>query len=61
MPSDPTDTLSLRDVTQNAASANYDVAPDGRFVMVDETAVTERTLQLVLNWFDELQRLVPTP
>ena len=37
---------------------DYDVAPDGRFVMV----VAEDQLQeirVVLNWFDELERLVP--
>ena len=44
----------------------YHVAPDGRFLMMrlgssatdDATATPE--LVLVLNWFDELKRLVPT-
>ena len=42
----------------------YDVTPDGqRFLMVkeraQELAVTQ--LNVVLNWFEELKRLVPTP
>ena len=39
---------------------NYDVAPDGRFLMVrtpPESAA--RTMVLVLNWFEELNQLVP--
>ena len=45
--------------------ANYDVSPSGeRFLMIRE-AETQREsptqLILVQNWFDELQRLVPTP
>jgi serine/threonine-protein kinase len=38
-------------------SFNYDVAADGRFVMVKEGPVPK--LQLIVNWFDELKRLVP--
>ena len=47
-----------------AASRTYDIAPDGeRFLMIkeggsDETPSTE--LIIVLNWFAELKRLVPT-
>jgi len=38
---------------------NYDVTPDGqRFVMVKEES-TARRLNVVLNWFEELKRLVP--
>jgi serine/threonine-protein kinase len=42
-------------------SSNYDVAPDGRFVMI-RTAERPGLAQLniVLNWFEELKRLVPT-
>ena len=47
--------------------ANYDISPDGRrFVMVEERAVEGRRagetarLQVVLNWFEELKRLVST-
>ena len=40
--------------------ANYDVSPDGqRFVMVKDDSVSGR-INLVLNWFEELKRLVPT-
>ena len=43
----------------------YDLAPDGRFLMVKESATNvaeslARQIILVQNWFDELQRLVPT-
>ena len=44
---------------------NYDVMPDGRFVMVKavgregEEDLTQ--INIVLNWFEELKRLVPTP
>ncbi len=45
----------------------YHVAPDGRFLMIKQgSAATDDApaapeLVLVQNWFDELQRLVPTP
>ncbi len=41
---------------------NYDVSPDGeRFVMIQGEQETVPTrLNIVLNWFDELERLVPT-
>jgi len=39
--------------------ANYDVSPDGqRFLMVSDDS-SGGTLNLVLNWFDELKRLAP--
>ncbi len=41
----------------------YDVAPDGkRFVMVkhDEDQQRARELVVVLDWFEEIKRLVPT-
>jgi serine/threonine-protein kinase len=38
---------------------NYDVAPDGRFLMIQETKEsTPLGINVVLNWFDELKRLV---
>jgi Tol biopolymer transport system component len=46
------------------SNANYDVSPDGqRFLMlkpgeVEQAAPTQ--INVVLNWFDELKRLVPT-
>jgi hypothetical protein len=47
---------------------NYDIFPDGnRFVMVKPRSSTDRDASsresqavVVLNWFDELERLVPT-
>jgi hypothetical protein len=44
------------------AAAGYDVAADGRFLMVQPLHADPTTNQIhvVLNWFQELQRLVPT-
>ncbi len=42
--------------------ADYDVAPDGRFVMFPSSGDEAPNIQLarvVVNWFDELRRLVP--
>ncbi len=44
---------------------NYDVARDGRFLMVKDASPVDRVserqqLALVQNWFEELRRLVPT-
>ena len=39
---------------------NYDVSPDGRFLMIDAADSYEASLILVQNWFEELKRLVPT-
>jgi serine/threonine protein kinase len=37
---------------------NYDVAPDGRFLMIKEQAEDEPIgINVILNWFDELERL----
>ena len=43
----------------------YGVAPDGRFLMIQgfdqSTSGREpQRIQVVLNWFEELNRLVPT-
>lgn len=39
---------------------NYDISADGqRFVMVKDELNTRR-LNLVLNWFEELEQLAPT-
>ncbi len=41
--------------------AAYDVAPDGeRFLMVKEESSVLGNVRVVLNWFDELERLAPT-
>ncbi len=41
---------------------HYDVTPDGqRFVMVESAVESDPTeVVVVLNWFEELKRLVPT-
>jgi serine/threonine-protein kinase len=47
---------SRRDLSES----NYDVAPEGRFIMLrrDETAESSEIV-VVTNWFEELKRLVP--
>ncbi|MHC4583603.1 MAG: protein kinase domain-containing protein [Planctomycetota bacterium] len=43
-----------------ASLQNYDVAPDGRFLMIREPREsTPIGINVVLNWFDELKQLVP--
>jgi len=44
------------------AGRSYDVAPDGRFLMVkaQETQQSAGRIIIVQNWFEELERLVPT-
>ena len=43
-------------------NTSYDVAPDGqRLLMIQESAEQQRAqINVVLNWFEELKRLVPT-
>ena len=39
---------------------DYDVAPDGRFLgVLRDATVPQASVNVVLNWFDELKRLVP--
>ena len=42
-------------------AGEYDVSPDGQhFVMIrTEYASSPTEIRVVLNWFDELERLVP--
>ncbi len=41
---------------------NYDISPDGqRFLMIKEAEGSTGQINVVLNWFEELKRLVPTP
>jgi serine/threonine-protein kinase len=41
---------------------NYDISPDGqRFLMIKEAGQQVTQINVVLNWFEELKRLVPTP
>jgi hypothetical protein len=41
---------------------NYDFTPDGRRVglLPTEPWVSDRSIEVVLNWFDELRQRVPT-
>jgi hypothetical protein len=40
---------------------NYDMSPDGeRFLMVKDSEQEAKQVNVVLNWFSELERLVPT-
>ena len=44
-----------------AGARPYDISPDGmRFVMVAAHTEELTELNVVLNWFEELKRLVPT-
>ena len=46
--------------TNFTSLANFDVTPDGRrFVMIQENPELRTQLNVVLNWFDELKRLIP--
>ena len=39
----------------------YDVAPDGqRFLMIKQELAERTQIRVILNWFEELKRLVPT-
>lgn len=39
----------------------YDVAPDGRFLgVLRDSTVPQASINIVVNWSDELTRLVPT-
>jgi hypothetical protein len=44
-------------------SSGFDAAPDGkRFLMISTASLTRPAeLRVILNWFDELKRLVPHP
>ena len=39
---------------------NYDVGPDGRFLMIKDEEPEVGQIIVVQNWFEELKRLVPT-
>ena len=42
--------------------SSYDVAPDGRFLMVKTPPeLVPRQINIVLNWFEELKEQVPVP
>jgi eukaryotic-like serine/threonine-protein kinase len=57
--SQPRQLFEQRYVFQNVSLANYDISSDGqRFVMIKDEAGSGR-LNVVLNWTEELKRLVP--
>ena len=39
-------------------SRHFDVAPDGRFLMLKRIASSEPVVRFVLNWFDEVNARV---
>ena len=50
---------------RGGGARTYDLAPDDRFLMVQEAAATAQSagqseIVLVQNWFEELKRLVPS-
>ena len=51
----------LTDNASASGSQSYDVAPDcERFLMISATESAITGLRVVLNWFSELEELVPT-
>ena len=40
--------------------AYYDISPDGRRFLMSKEDSTPTAINVVLNWFEELKRLVPT-
>ena len=44
----------------NSGARQYDVGPDGRFLMIKEGDRASNQIVVVLNWFTELQQRVPT-
>ncbi len=51
--------------TSPGTVGNYDVSPDGqRFLMIKEAGQEEGQsgqINVILNWIEELNRMVPTP
>ena len=57
----PTELFEGTYVRTTTGHAAYDVSDDGRFLMVKpEPSSPPRQLDVVLNWFEELEKLVPT-
>jgi serine/threonine-protein kinase len=51
------------EMDNTATWTNYDVHPNGRFVMIStsEAPVGSQRISFVLNWFEELKQRVPPP
>ncbi len=44
----------------SSLGGQYDVSPDGKhFLMIENTVQSEAELHVILNWGEELKRLVP--
>ncbi len=55
----PVELWQRRYFSQEFLAPNYDVAPDGRFLMLqvaDEAANAARSVNVVMNWFDEVKQ-----
>ena len=58
---EPTELFSGDYVQADVSGRPYDVAPDGRFLMLKRASgARPEEITVVLNWFEELKRLVPT-
>jgi hypothetical protein len=52
--------IEYKELFETINYRNYDVAPDGRFLMIQEPQEpTPLGINIVTNWFEELKRLVP--
>ena len=51
--------LFTGDYGYSGQAPSYDVHSDGRFLMIERDVVAS-SINIVLNWFEELKRLVPT-
>ena len=49
-------------LTDQFGTSNYDLSPNGQqFLMIKQEQQEGASINVVLNWFEELKRLVPTP
>lgn len=57
----PVELFEGRYAAEYRGAPHYDVGPDGRFLMVELEAPSEPVrLDVVVNWFEEVKRLVPS-
>ncbi len=42
-------------------SPNYDISPNGETLLMVKEELGTNQINVVLNWFEELKRLVPSP
>ena len=51
----------LERAVSGSSDAGFDIAPDGQsFVTMKDTEMATGSLELIVNWFEELRRRVPT-